>query len=82
MAVPCSYQLLYYHAEPEQPEQSVVHNVLPFSKSQALLEDQMVVAVPGIDFGLDGYLRVSYALSEDRMGEAVDRIAKFITNLS
>lgn len=42
-----------------------------------LLEDQLVAAVPGIEFGLDGYLRLSYALSKDRMGEAVGRLAKF-----
>lgn len=50
--------------------------------SAFLLEDQMVVAVPGIEFGLDGYLRISYALSEDRMSQAIDRIKAFIAKLT
>ncbi|MCH2532827.1 MAG: pyridoxal phosphate-dependent aminotransferase [Bdellovibrionales bacterium] len=50
--------------------------------SAFLLEDQMVVAVPGIEFGLDGYLRISYALSEDRMSQAIDRIKAFIAKLN
>lgn len=49
---------------------------------KALLEDQMVVTVPGVDFGLDGYIRISYALDEKRMGEAIDRIGKFVSKLS
>ncbi len=48
---------------------------------QALLEDQMVAAVPGIEFGLDGYLRISYALNEDRMSEAIKRIECFIEKI-
>lgn len=50
--------------------------------SAFLLEDQMVVAVPGIEFGLDGYLRISYALSEDRMTQAIDRIKAFTAKLN
>lgn len=50
--------------------------------SAFLLEDQMVVAVPGVEFGLDGYLRISYALSEDRMSQAIDRIKAFVAKLS
>ncbi|MBC86535.1 MAG: aspartate aminotransferase [Bdellovibrionaceae bacterium] len=45
----------------------------------ALLEDQMVVTVPGIEFGLDGYLRISYALEQDRMQEAIQRIKNFLS---
>ena len=46
-----------------------------------LLEDQMVAAVPGIEFGAEGYLRISYALSEDKMTEAVSRIRAFLSEL-
>ncbi|MEZ4872454.1 MAG: aminotransferase class I/II-fold pyridoxal phosphate-dependent enzyme [Bdellovibrionales bacterium] len=58
-------------------------NVLKTTKdfSSALLEDQMVVAVPGVEFGLDGYLRISYALEQTRMQEAIDRIANFISKI-
>jgi aspartate/methionine/tyrosine aminotransferase len=42
----------------------------------------MVVAVPGKEFGLDGFLRISYALSEERMAMAVERISQFLSELS
>lgn len=47
----------------------------------ALLEDQKVVAVPGVEFGLDGFLRISYALKDERMQEAADRITEFVGKL-
>jgi aspartate aminotransferase len=47
----------------------------------ALLEDQMVASVPGIEFGLEGHLRLSYALAKERMGEAVERLQLFISQL-
>lgn len=50
--------------------------------AQALLEDQMVAAVPGIDFGLDGYLRVSYAIQQEKMKQALERFNSFIGKLS
>lgn len=48
---------------------------------EALLMSQMVVTVPGIEFGMEGYLRLSYALSQDRMSEAIDKIHTFIKSL-
>lgn len=50
--------------------------------SAALLEDQKVVAVPGVEFGLDGYLRISYALKDESMQEAANRIRTFVEKLS
>ena len=50
--------------------------------SEALLVDQMVAAVPGTEFGLDGYFRLSYALSKERAKEAVQRMAVFFTKLT
>lgn len=49
--------------------------------AENLLADQTVVAVPGIYFGLDGYLRISYVLNQNRMQEAVDRLRAFINKL-
>lgn len=49
--------------------------------STALLEDQLVVSVPGLDFGMEGFLRISYAIEEPRMQEALDRIQLFISKL-
>ncbi|MCB0407350.1 MAG: pyridoxal phosphate-dependent aminotransferase [Bdellovibrionales bacterium] len=45
--------------------------------ANALLEDQMVVTVPGVEFGQDICLRLSYALEESRMQEAIERIQRF-----
>lgn len=49
--------------------------------AQALLSSETVVTVPGKDFGLEGYLRLSYALDQNRMQEAIDRILRFTSSL-
>ena len=49
--------------------------------SEALLVDQMVAAVPGSEFGLDGYFRLSYALSKEKAKEAAGRMATFFAKL-
>lgn len=46
----------------------------------ALLEGG-VAAVPGDAFGLDGYIRFSYAASEDELRRAGERIVKTLNNL-
>jgi aspartate aminotransferase len=50
--------------------------------SQALLEDQKVVCVPGVEFGLDGYLRISYVLKDSAITEAIQRLRAFLAKLS
>ena len=50
--------------------------------SNFLLEDQMVVVVPGVDFGLDGYIRMSFAVSESDIGKAASRIEAFTQKLT
>ncbi len=47
----------------------------------ALLEEQMVAVVPGIEFGIDGYFRLSYALENSKAKEAVDRMKLFFASL-
>ncbi|MEM8750384.1 MAG: pyridoxal phosphate-dependent aminotransferase [Pseudomonadota bacterium] len=49
--------------------------------ASALLEDAGVAAIGGPDFGIlgEGYLRLSYANSEDNIAEAMDRIATFLS---
>ena len=39
-----------------------------------LLEEVQVALVPGIAFGMEGYLRLSYAVSEEVLSEAISRI--------
>jgi aspartate aminotransferase len=43
----------------------------------ALLEDRFVASVPGVEFGLEGYLRLCYTLENDKAKEAVERMHKF-----
>lgn len=45
---------------------------------EALLEDQKVVTVPGIAFGTDGYIRISYATDLDTINQGMDRLDKFL----
>jgi len=47
-----------------------------------LLEEQKVAAVPGIAFGADDYLRISYATSMANIEKGLDRIEKFAKSLS
>ena len=46
-----------------------------------LLEQQKVAAVPGIAFGADDYIRISYATSLENIGKGLDRIEKFVRQL-
>jgi aspartate aminotransferase len=47
-----------------------------------LLEAEKVAAVPGIAFGADDYLRVSYATSMANIEKGLDRIDKFVRSLA
>ena len=47
-----------------------------------LLEQEKVAAVPGIAFGADDYLRISYATSLANIEKGLDRLAKFCKALS
>ncbi len=51
------------------------------SFSDLLLEEYNVAVVPGIAFGMDNYIRISFALSEDKIREGISRIADFIEEL-
>lgn len=44
-----------------------------------LLDKALVAAVPGIEFGLDGYLRLSFALDSRKMTEALDRLRVLVS---
>ncbi|AKN29491.1 aspartate aminotransferase [Clostridium carboxidivorans P7] len=49
--------------------------------SQALLEKEKVAVIPGIGFGMDNYVRLSYATSMDNIKAGLDRIEKFVAEL-
>jgi aspartate aminotransferase len=47
--------------------------------SQFLLDEQKVAVVPGVEFGMEGYFRMSFALDEARILEAIDRMSRFVS---
>src|SRR5262245_2602869 len=47
-----------------------------------LLEAEKVAAVPGIAFGADDYLRISYATSLENIEKGLDRLDRFARSLA
>ena len=45
-----------------------------------LLDEAHVAVVPGEVFGADGHLRISFALDDDRLAEAADRLVTALTD--
>lgn len=51
------------------------------SFSEQLLDKAKVAVIPGIGFGVDNYVRFSYATSMDNIRKGLDRVEKFISEL-
>lgn len=49
--------------------------------SERLLEEKQVAVVPGVVFGSDKHIRMSFATSEDLIKEGIERIAEWIRTL-
>ena len=47
----------------------------------ALLEEEKVAVIPGECFGADGYVRLSYSLSEEDIQKGMERIAAFFAKV-
>jgi aspartate aminotransferase len=47
-----------------------------------LLEEGQVAAVPGIAFGMDDYIRLSYATDRETIQKGVERLERFVRSLS
>jgi len=58
---------------------SVIKDSVSFA--EILLENSQVAAVPGIGFGADGYVRLSYAISLENIKKGLDRIKLFVDTL-
>ena len=56
-----------------------ISNSLDFAK--VLLEEERVAVIPGAGFGLDSYIRLSYATSKEIIGKGIDRISDFLNKL-
>ncbi len=50
--------------------------------ADALLDSKKVATIPGISFGADDCLRLSYSLSEEDIEEGLQRIAEFVAELN
>jgi aspartate aminotransferase len=48
---------------------------------ERLLAEQKVAAVPGLAFGAEGYLRMSYATSDETIAKGIERLASFCRSL-
>ena len=46
-----------------------------------MIREGLVAAVPGIAFGTEGYMRISYCYSDEQLREAMDRMEAFIAKL-
>lgn len=53
-----------------------------FDMAMYLLYEAKVATVPGSSFGLEGYLRMSYTSSIEKLGEAADRIKLALSKLN
>ncbi|MEW6195205.1 MAG: pyridoxal phosphate-dependent aminotransferase [Bacteroidota bacterium] len=53
-----------------------------FDLAMYLLYDAKVAVVPGNGFGSEGYIRLSYSTTKEKLNEAVDRIKKSLSKLS
>lgn len=56
-----------------------IENSVDFA--DALLEGEKVATVPGVSFGADDCVRLSYALGEAEMEEGLKRIARFVAEM-
>jgi aspartate/methionine/tyrosine aminotransferase len=48
---------------------------------ERLINEQHVATVPGVSFGADAHIRLSYACGMAEIEEGVGRLAKFIATL-
>ena len=58
---------------------NIITNSIEFASY--LLDEEKVAVVPGAAFGLDDYIRLSYATSEEYIREGLDRIEKFLKKI-
>lgn len=53
-------------------------NISSMELAQRLVKEAGVITVPGIGFGVEGYLRISYAASLEKIAEGLQRIKTFV----
>lgn len=60
-------------------KEQTINNSVEFAK--VLLEEEKVAVIPGSGFGLDNYIRLSYATSMDIIENGIDRISTFLSKI-
>lgn len=58
---------------------TIISNSIEFASY--LLDEEKVAVVPGAAFGLDNYIRLSYATSEEYIKEGLNRIERFLKKI-
>jgi len=58
---------------------TIIKDSLTFS--EVLLQKEKVAVIPGIAFGVDNFIRLSYATSMENIKNGLDRIARFVENI-
>lgn len=62
------------------PQGRLISNSSEFAS--ALLDSQGVAVVPGVEFGMEGYVRLSYTLTLERMTDGLNRLKTFFESLT
>jgi len=60
-------------------KEQTINDSMDFAK--VLLEEEKVAVIPGAGFGLDNYIRLSYATSMDIIETGIDRISTFLSKI-
>lgn len=60
-------------------KEQTINDSMDFAK--VLLEEEKVAVIPGAGFGLDNYIRLSYATSMDIIENGIDRISTFLSKI-
>jgi len=63
----------------KEVEGKVIKDSLTFS--DLLLEKEKVAVIPGIAFGVDNFIRLSYATSMENIKNGLDRLEKFVSTV-
>lgn len=62
------------------PEGAEIVDSVSFCK--AFLQEKLVACVPGSGFGAEGYIRLSYATSNQAIEDAIGRLSEFVASLT
>lgn len=50
--------------------------------AEIFLQEELVAVVPGVEFGAEGYLRLSFVIEEAKWRDAMERLSRFVSALT